>query len=242
MKYLKKVISSLIDLLMPGRCYMCGQIIEGKSALCPECYGKITFLSDQCCPICGKPYIFPSEKDLICQNCLREKPKLKRLRAVFSYDAYSRELILPFKHTDRTDMAPFFSQLMIQIGQELIEHCDIIIPVPLHRRRLLKRKYNQATLLASKIASTCQKKMLPHTLLRTVNTKPQGHDNRLQRKNNVKNAFLVKKKNDVEGKKVLLIDDVYTTGATLNACAEALYAAGAKRVEGLTLARVCHFT
>ncbi len=241
MKLFKKIILSLIDILMPGRCYICGQIIEGKSSLCPECYKKITFLSHQCCPVCGKPYLFPQEKEAICQNCLKEKPKLKRFRAVFTYDTYSRELILPFKHADRTDMAPFFSKLMFQTGQELIDDCDIIIPVPLHPRRLLKRKYNQAALLAQGIASLCQKKMLSNTLLRVINTKPQGHDNRRQRIKNVKNAFLVKKEKDVYGKKILLIDDVYTTGATLNACAESLYAAGAKRVEGLTLARVCHF-
>ncbi len=241
MKLLKKTISLLINLLMPGRCYMCGKIVEGKSALCAECYSKMTFLSNQCCPVCGRPYVFPSEKEPVCQSCLKEKPKVKRLRAAFTYDTYSRELVLPFKHADRTDMAPFLSKLMIRAGQELIDSCDVIIPVPLHPRRLLKRKYNQAGLLGHAIATTCQKKFLPNTLLRIINTKSQGHDNRYQRKQNVKDAFAVKKKKDIRGKKVLLIDDVYTTGATLNACAEALYAAGAKRVEGLTLARVCRF-
>lgn len=232
-------LTPLLNLIMPPRCYMCGKLVGEKSALCPKCFAKVTFLSKQGCPVCGRPYVFGNESDIMCENCKRHLPKVKRLRAAFSYDTYSRELVLPFKHADRTDMTPFLGELMIKAGKDLIQNADVIIAVPLHRRRLIKRKYNQAALLAHYIAKKEQKKYLANTLLRIVNTKSQGHDNRKQRKENVKGAFGVKNPSRIKGKKVLIIDDVYTTGATLNECADTLYKNGAKRVEGLVLARVC---
>ena len=135
-------------------------------------------------------------------------------------------------------MTPFLGNLMYQAGHDMLEKTDLIIAVPLHPRKLMKRKYNQAGLLAQYLARKTKKRYLANTLQRMINTKTQGHDNAEQRKQNVKGAFRVKNPKAVAGKRIVMIDDVYTTGATLNECAKVLYKAGAQNVDCLTIARV----
>lgn len=139
-----------------------------------------------------------------------------------------------------SDMVPFLGNLIYQSGKSVIENTDIILAVPLHLRKLIKRKYNQSGLLAHYLAKRSGKKFLANTLIRKINTKSQGHDNIHQRYKNVHNAFLVKNPQAICGKNIVLVDDVYTTGATLNECAKELYKAGAKAVDALTIARVHH--
>ncbi len=232
------VIDYFFNIFMPGRCFLCGSIVYGKSGLCGKCFSDIYFLNRQGCPKCNRPYDLPEEEGKICPVCLTDPPIFNSLRSAFIYNKYSKDLILPFKHADRTDMAPFLGNLLYHTGLEVLEKADIILGVPLHKRRLLKRKYNQAGLLAQYLAKKAHKKYLPNTLLRIINTKTQGHDNAEQRKQNVKGAFLVKDTHVIHGKRIVLVDDVYTTGATLNECAKALYKAGALNVDCLTVARV----
>ena len=156
------------------------------------------------------------------------------------YDDVSKRLILPFKHADRTDMTPFLAQQLLTFGKEQIDKCDIIIAVPLHVSRLRQRKYNQALLLAQYIARKTHKTLLPDTLVRVRATKSQGHDSATQRKKNVHKAFAVRAREDLKGAKVLLIDDVRTTGATLDACSIALRKVGVKEVHVLVLAGRYH--
>ncbi len=234
------IISFIFNLVMPARCLICGRIVNGKNGLCGDCFSKIQFLSRQGCPRCAKPYDLPEDEGRLCSNCLKEPPIFHSLRSAFIYDKYSKQLILPFKHADRIDMTPFLGNLMLHVGKDILENADIILAVPLHHKRLIKRKYNQAALLAHYLAKETNKKFLPNTLKRIIHTKTQGHDNAEQRKRNVKNAFSIKNKDKIKGKNVLIIDDVYTTGATLNECAKELYNAGAKCVDCLTAARVKH--
>lgn len=243
---MKKIIKSfgfLLDLLLPPRCFICKDIVYKNSGLCPKCFKQIRFLSDQSCPVCGRPYTFPveNEKEPVCAKCLSKRPKLQALKAVFAYDDFSKSLILPFKHADRTDLVPFLSKLLQTRGKKMLDKADYIIPVPLHWHRLVKRKYNQAALLAVHLEKMTQKPCLLNVLIRCKNTLSQGHKNATDRKLNVKGAFEIKNAHKIKGKNIVLIDDVYTTGATLNECADQLRKAGAKRVEALVLARVCHF-
>lgn len=236
--FFSNIVASFLNIVMPGRCLQCGRIVYGKSALCATCFSKIYFLARQGCPRCGRPYDLPEDEGMVCPVCLTKPPVFHTLRSAFIYNKFSRELILPFKHADRTDMTPFLGNLMYQAGHDMLEKADLIIAVPLHPRKLMKRKYNQAALLAHYLAKKAKKHYLANTLQRIINTKTQGHDNAEQRKQNVKGAFYVKNPKQIAGKRIVMIDDVYTTGATLNECAKVLYKAGAQNVDCLTIARV----
>ena len=236
------ILRNLFDIFLPPRCLVCHDVVYKENGLCHKCFKNISFLSDQCCPVCGRNYTFPVEKEeLICGKCLSDPPKLQGLRAVFAYDDYSKQLILPFKHADRTELAPFLSKLLYYRGKSVLKNADYIIPVPLYWQRLVKRKYNQSALLAVKLSKLVERPFLLNTLLRIKKTQSQGHKNREERIKNIQNAFCVRHPEKIKGKTIVLIDDVYTTGATLNECAKVLRQAGAKRVEALVLARVCYF-
>ena len=156
------------------------------------------------------------------------------------YDDASKRLILGFKHGDRTHLAATLAQWMHRAGQEFWDEADCLIPVPLHRWRLFKRRYNQATLLAHGLKHLTGKPVWVDGLLRQRATPTQGHRNRKERQTNVKGAFVMNRHygEHVQDKSIILIDDVLTTGATLNECSQTLLDAGAKDVKVLTLARV----
>lgn len=237
-----KIISSLINLIFPPRCYICGKVVVGWNGLCADCFKQITFLTEQCCPVCGRPYTFPKEdgENPVCLKCLQNPPKLKALRAAFAYTKFSRRLILPLKHGDRLDLVPFLVNLLYA-KSSFFKDIDCLMPVPIHRLRMMKRKYNQSALLAIPLAKKMHKPCLLSVLIRQKNTTSLGHSSREKRKEELKGAFKVTQKNLIKGKKILLIDDVYTSGATLNECAKTLLDAGAKEVYGLVLARICYF-
>ncbi len=243
MKKFTQIIYSIIDIFLPPRCLICKEVVYKENGLCPKCFNQIKFLTDQSCPLCGRPYTFPveDEKQLICGKCLTKTPKLQGIKAVFAYDDFSKNLILPFKHADRTDVVPLLSRMLFTRGRQILDDADFIIPVPLHWRRLLKRKYNQSALLAVELERLTHKKCLLRTLVRVKKTPAQGHKTREERKLNILDAFAVCKPEIIKGRKIVLIDDVYTTGATLNECAKVLRKAGAKEVKALVLARVCRF-
>lgn len=157
-----------------------------------------------------------------------------------AYDQISRLLILPYKHLDRGELTPLFSQWLRTAEPSLFENIDLIIPVPLHYRRLLMRKYNQAALLANHLARFMEKPVLADLLIRTHQTHSQGGLTAKQRFQNVSKSFAVNPRHlqKIAGKNILLIDDVQTTGATLDACSKALLSAGGNKIHVLTLARV----
>jgi len=170
---------------------------------------------------------------------LREHPPFSRARAAFRYDEHSRALILKLKFQDETNLAPTLGRWLKNAGQELIKSSDIIVPVPLHYRRLVWRRYNQAALLAFHIHKLSNIPLCMEGLKRTRPTTPQSGLSRVERQKNVKRAFALHPKYavDIKGKTVLLVDDVMTTGSTLHACTKALLKAGAASVNVLTLAR-----
>ena len=236
----KNFLSWLINTLVPLRCGICGTYTDASHTLCPECFAKLRFITKPCCPICGRPFEYEVAKDVICGTCLKQKPIYQTARAAMVYDDISKELIIPFKHGDRTDLSPLLVKFLYQCGLDMFSKIDLIMPVPLHQFRLMKRKYNQSALLASGLSKKTHIPYEPYLLRRHKSTKSQGHLNSKERAKNVLNAFRVVHTDRIKNKIILLVDDVYTTGATVNACAKALLNAGAKEVHVLTVCRVVH--
>lgn len=176
----------------------------------------------------------------LCAPCLAEPPSFQRARAVMLYGEFSRSLVLKFKHSDRLDPAPAYARWLVRSGGALLADADMIAPVPLHWRRLFARRYNQSAILAQQVARLCDKPVIPDLLTRTRPTPSQGHLKRTQRGKNVAGAFALNDRwaETISGKRVLLIDDVLTTGSTAEHCARALLRGGAAGIDVLTLARV----
>lgn len=207
-----------------------------------ERLADITFLDEPCCACCGFPFehqlVGVAAFDLHCGSCLAKRPAFATARAAFQYDEHSRDMVLAFKHGGHTDRLASFAAQMHRAGRVALEGADVLIPVPLHRSRLIKRRYNQAALLARALSKRTRVPLDTTALLRTRRTASQGAKSAVGRRRNVQGAFAVSGPDAVRGKRVVLIDDVMTTGATLNACTRTLKRAGAGRVDALCLARV----
>lgn len=236
--------SAVLDTIFPPRCLSCGGGTDGPRGLCPTCWRDTHFISGAACVKCGVPLIgdggaMPEDFD-ICENCQRHLPAWDRGAAAVLYRDAGRRVVLAFKHGDRLDMARPLAEWMAFAGRDLLAATDMIAPVPLHWRRLLKRRYNQSGELARRLAQISGKPAVLDLLTRQRFTTPQEKMNRLARARNQSGAFVPHPRRAalLPGKSVLLIDDVLTTGATLSACAETLRAAGASRVDVLVLARV----
>ena len=228
-----------LDVILPPRCLSCGATVGEQGTLCADCWAEIAFLAPPCCARCGFPFEVAVEEGQICAACRARPPVFDRARAVLRYDSASRGMLLAFKHADRTDLTPSFGRWLARAGAELLAEADLVAPVPLHWTRLFSRRYNQAALLALAVARQAGKPFCGDLLLRRKRTKPQSAG-LASRTRNVAGAFAVaaRRRKLVEDRRLLLIDDVRTTGATLEACARALKASGAASVDVLTLAMV----
>ena len=230
---------STLDLLFPPLCASCRTPVAEPYSLCAACWRAIAFLDGPCCLQCGYPFDFDTGADTSCGGCLARPPAFDKARAVMRYDDKSRDLILAFKRADRLDLVPAFANWLTRAGRPLLDEAELIVPVPLHRSRLWQRRYNQSALLAQELARRSNGTADPFLLERVRQTPSQGEmPSAKARRRNVLGAFRVVNQQLLKGKTVLLIDDVYTTGATLEACARALKRAKAQRILVLTLARV----
>ena len=230
----------LLDSVLPPLCLGCNEIVAEPGALCAACWPAFSFIAAPHCSRCGSPFAEPVGDDAQCGACLRRPPRFRKARAALVYDDKSRRLVLPFKHGDRTDMARSCGRWMARAGGELLAEAELIAPVPLHWRRLFSRRYNQALLLARSVARHGPARLAPDLLRRARWTGSQAGLEAEERRKNVRRAFAVhpRCREAVKDKAVLLVDDVLTTGATVEACAMALQQAGARHVDVLTLARV----
>ncbi|HUA54513.1 MAG TPA: ComF family protein [Candidatus Sulfotelmatobacter sp.] len=229
-----------LDLLLPPRCLACGAMVEANGLLCPACWSGLSFIAPPLCESCGLPFAFAVAARTRCAACLADPPPFERARAALIYDDASRRLILGFKHADRTEAAPAFGRWLARAGAALLADADLVVPVPLHRWRLFQRRYNQAALLAHAVGGLAGRPVAADLLVRRRRTPSQGGLGRQGRRRNVAGAFALKpgQADRLRGRRILLIDDVHTTGATLLECARALRRAGAAAVDALTLARV----
>lgn len=211
-------------------------------ALCAECWPKLQFLAEPLCQCCGVPLPESEapETGFTCMPCATSAPAFRSARAAVLFDEVGADLVHKLKYADRTALAPTLARWMLRAAPALVERADWLVPVPLHRGRLLRRRFNQAALLAQALGRLSGKPVLPQALLRTKRTPPQVGLGRARRAANVRNAFAVAPRfaEPLRRAHILLIDDVLTTGATAEACARVLLKAGAASVEVLTVARV----
>lgn len=240
---MKKLLKYILDFLLPPRCICCGKINSDDNGLCAECFNKITFIAKPYCQKCGMPFTQTSaiNKNMLCPECLSQKKSVFRMaRAAVKYDAFSKKSILALKFMDKTENAHIFAKWLKLAGGDIWQQgADILIPVPLHYTRLLKRRYNQSALLAQELGKLTGIKADISSLIKYKATKPQSSfAHRNARAENIKGAFKVKNPANIKGKRVVLIDDVFTTGATAKECAKTLRKAGALSVDILTIAKV----
>jgi len=237
---LRRAGGMALDALLPPRCLSCGVVVERQGAICPGCWRELAFLTDPQCACCGFPFEFELGGEAFCGACTRQPAAFDRARAVLTYDDISRSLVLGLKHGDKTHMAPAFGALMARAGAALTREADALVPVPLHRWRLWRRRYNQSGLLAQAIARESGLAVLPDTLIRRKPTASLGHMSPSARRRALRGAFAVPRtrRADIEGKRLVLVDDVLTTGATAEACARTLKRAGAASVDVLVFTRV----
>lgn len=241
---LARAPEKFLDLLLPPHCLTCDAEVERQGSFCATCFSGLNLISAPFCARCGVPFTHEGEAErgadgaLSCTPCLTRAPGFAMARAALRYDEGAKRLILPFKHADRTEMAAPLARLMARAGGDLLQAADILVPVPVHWRRLIARRYDQAALLAQRLGRLSGRRVVPDVLRRTRATVPLGDKGAAERAALVADAFSVARPARVAGQRVLLVDDVMTSGATAEACARALLAAGAARVEVLAAARV----
>ena len=235
-----RLASGLVDALLPPLCLSCRVPVDRQGTLCAECWKQVDFLGPPHCACCGLPFSFEMPEASLCASCVASPPPYRRLRAATRYSDISRRLILGYKHGDQLHMTPALAGWLDRAGAELLDDADLIVPVPLHRWRLLARRYNQAAVLAHALGRATGIAVSDRALQRVKRTPSQGRLTRSQRARNVQGAFRVKAsmRPEIADRRVLLVDDVLTSGATAGACARVLRRAGATAVDLLTLARV----
>ena len=231
-----------LNLLLPPQCLTCDAPVATQGQFCAACFRGTHFISAPCCVRCGVPFSHAAEggSDATCPGCLIRPPPWGQARAALAYDDQAKKLLLPFKHADRPEQAGPLAAMMARSGAALLARADLLVPVPLHRSRLRARRYNQAVLLARALARGSGLAMLPDALIRARATPPLGELNAAARAAVVEGIFAVRPHRlaAINGQRVLLVDDVMTSGATARACTEVLLEAGAAGVDVLVAARV----
>ena len=234
------MVDAISSLIWPQRSLISGKEVAGPGPLEPEAWSKLRFLSGPLCRTCGAPFEIAVEADQRCGACLADPPAYDRARAALEYGDISRDLVLALKYQGRRDSLDLLASWMAAAGHDILHDADLVVPVPLHYTRLVRRGFNQSVWLAAALSRRSGLPLGVDVLIRTKSTSIQGGLSAEGRRRNVQGAFKVRRSTmtKVKGQKILLVDDVLTTGATAEACSRALKRANAACVEVLTLARV----
>lgn len=225
--FIKTISSSLADYILPHKCLNCYNMTERGGGLCAECFSTIFFIEGAYCNICGDSFEISMYKGDICSKCQNYPPEYDKKRSLFKFDIFSKKLIHDFKYNDKTNYANYFAKLFYLKYADIIADVDIIAPIPMHWAKRLYRFYNPPTLIVNKIKQMAIENQINimsiyDLLLKIRLTKTQTSLTRDMRIDNVKNSVILNKKYNIKGKKILLVDDVHTTGATANYCARIL--------------------
>ncbi|HEY3790316.1 MAG TPA: ComF family protein [Bradyrhizobium sp.] len=228
-----------LDIALPTLCVACREPVSGEG-VCAKCWAKLSFIAPPYCPRLGIPFVYDPGPELLSMEAIANPPAYQRARAAVRYDDVARTLVHALKYQDRTDLAPAMGRWMARAGRELLGEADALVPVPLHWRRGWSRRYNQSGALARVVERQTGVKLISEALQRVRPTQQQIGLSRTERASNVQGAFKVAtdRKADIAGRRVILVDDVLTSGATVDACARALLRAKAAQVDVLVFARV----
>lgn len=237
-------MQSVLRVLYPPQCISCGEIVDEPGALCGPCWQATPFLGQAVCDCCGAPMVGQVAEGDICDQCMTIARPWARGRAALAYRDNGRRLVLALKHADRLDLVRPAARWMARAGAPLLREGMLAVPVPAHRWRLLRRRYNQAALLAQELARVAPVTYVPDALVRSRRTRVQDGMGQEARFQNLSGSISPHPRHGarLDGAGVVLIDDVMTSGATLAAAAEAALAAGAREVCVLVLARVARET
>jgi ComF family protein len=232
--------AGLRNVLLPPTCLGCHEITQRQGSLCPKCWNRVRFIERPYCEALGTPFSVDHGDGALSGDAIADPPPFRRLRAVAAYCDVARKLVQALKYNDRTDLAPWMAAWMQRAGQELLAGADVIVPVPLHPVRYLSRRFNQSAELSRHLSHLSGISLDPAVLQRTRRTRQQVGLGVNERQDNVRGAFGVPEdaRIRIAGKSILLVDDVYTTGATVKAATKVLKKAGAAHVDVLVFARV----
>jgi ComF family protein len=228
-----------LDIALPTLCVACREPVDGEG-VCAKCWTRLSFIAPPFCPRLGIPFVYDPGPGLLSMEAIADPPAYQGARAAVRYDDVARTLVHALKYQDRTDLAPTMGRWMARAGRELLEQADMLIPVPLHWRRGWRRRYNQSGALAAVIGRHSGVTVTGEALRRVRPTQQQIGLSRSERASNVQGAFkvAVDRQPEIWGRRVILVDDVLTSGATADACARALLRAKAAQVDVLVFARV----
>ncbi len=229
----------VVDILLPPRCPTCGVGLQEPETLCTGCWAKLSYISRPFCERTATPFVIDPGPGIFAASAYQFPPQWQRARAAVAYEGVATDLVHALKYSDRHEVAPLMARAMHRAGADILEDADLVIPVPLHRSRLWRRRFNQAALLAAHIATASARLCRTDVLIRRKATPPQVGLSREARARNMVGAFAIPAHHRalLTGRRVVVIDDVLTTGATLNAAARILGAAGAANVDILVFAR-----
>ncbi|MFY9838547.1 MAG: ComF family protein [Xanthobacteraceae bacterium] len=235
----RTALRAALDLALPPLCAACHEPVDGRG-LCPACWSKLSFITRPYCERLGIPFVYDPGPGILSMEAIASPPAYHRARAAVRFDEISRGLVHALKYADRLDLAPMMGRFIAHAGREVLAEADALVPVPLHWRRLWARRFNQSAMLAAAISTQIGVPVAANALRRVKPTAQQFGLSRTERAANVQGAFRVPPdgKAAVTRRRLVLIDDVLTTGATVDGCARALLRAGAANVDVLVFARV----
>jgi ComF family protein len=235
----RTALRAALDLALPPLCAACREPVDGRG-LCPACWSKLSFITRPYCERLGIPFVYDPGPGILSMEAIASPPAYHRARAAVRFDEISRRLVHALKYADRLDLAPMMGRFIAHAGREVLAEADALVPVPLHWRRLWARRFNQSAMLAAAISTQTGVPVSANALRRVKPTAQQFGLSRTERAANVQGAFRVPPDGNaaVTRRRLVLIDDVLTTGATVDGCARALLRAGAANVDVLVFARV----
>lgn len=235
--FISEMQKASVRLLFPSRCHLCGISTDNDAVICPACFAAVSFIDGPICTCCGSEFTPDVGKDHLCGNCIRKKPSFDKIIAVGRYQDPLKTILHRLKFAGDTSMLSIVKHCLECGKVTLPDDMDCIMPVPLHIHRLRKRGFNQSLLLARELFPNNSSVIQSNILQRCKNTDPQTSLSKKERHENLTGAFIVKTPEAVRGKRICLVDDIYTTGSTMEECSKTLMKTGASSVLGVVIAR-----